>query len=134
LLSRMVWMGLLCDYYGVLLTDKQRRVVELHHHSDLSLGEIAQLEGISRQAVHDVLRRAETSLAGYEAKLGLCRSEREARERGVRVREALATARSHLDGSGPGSDHAVRLIDEAITLLAEEGGAADVLSEPGRKA
>ena len=52
-------LTLLFDYYGDLLTQKQRSCFDLHYNQDLSLGEIAQEVGISRQGVHDTLTRAE---------------------------------------------------------------------------
>ena len=60
---------LLFDFYGELLTDKQKNVCRMHLLEDLSLGEIAQELGISRQGVHDALHRAEASLVEYESKL-----------------------------------------------------------------
>lgn len=61
----------LYDFYGQLLTERQRELVELYYLNDLSLGEIAEDQGISRQAVHDQLHRAEAALEHYEATLGL---------------------------------------------------------------
>ncbi len=63
-------MSLLLDYYGELLTEKQRTCFDLHYNQDLSLGEIAEEAGISRQGVHDSLVRAEASLIEMEEKLG----------------------------------------------------------------
>lgn len=63
-------MSLLLDYYGDLLTEKQRTCFDLYYNQDFSLGEIAQEAGISRQAVHDVLARAETAMEAMEAKIG----------------------------------------------------------------
>ena len=71
MLEKMMHVALLYDFYGQLLTDRQRELVELYYLNDLSLGEIAEDQGISRQAVHDQLRRAGEALEGYEAKLGL---------------------------------------------------------------
>ena len=62
---------LLFDYYGDLLTDKQREYYDLHYMSDLSLFEIAEMNGTSRQAVWDILRRAEQTLREIEEKTGL---------------------------------------------------------------
>lgn len=63
--------SLLYDFYGELLTKRQREVMELYHGENLSLAEIAEEFGISRQGVHDALRSARKALDGYEAKLGL---------------------------------------------------------------
>lgn len=63
--------SLLYDFYGALLTERQRNVMELYHEENLSLAEIADEFGISRQGVHDALHKAEKSLEAYEQKLGL---------------------------------------------------------------
>ena len=62
---------MLFDFYGDLLTDKQREYYDLHYMSDLSLFEIAEMNGTSRQAVWDIIRRAEQTLRDIEAKTGL---------------------------------------------------------------
>ena len=63
--------SLLYDFYGALLTDKQREVMELYHEENLTLSEIAEEQGITRQAVHNTLKFAEEALSDYEEKLGL---------------------------------------------------------------
>ena len=63
-------MTLLLDYYGELLTEKQKTCFDLYYNQDLSLGEIAEEAGISRQGVHDSLARAETALLAMEEKTG----------------------------------------------------------------
>ncbi len=86
-MEKLAWMNLLYDFYGQLLTQRQQKFVELYYAHDLSLGEIAEQFGISRQAVHDVLKRAEHILTRYEEKLGLVAKFMEQRRR---LGEALA--------------------------------------------
>ncbi len=62
---------MLYDFYGELLTEHQRSVYEDALYRDMSLGEIAEERGISRQGVHDLIRRCERILRGYEDKLHL---------------------------------------------------------------
>lgn len=69
-------MSLLYDTYGELLTEKQKTCFDLYYNQDLSLAEIAEDEGISRQGVHDSIARAEAILRGYEQKLGCVEKER----------------------------------------------------------
>lgn len=69
--DKRLTMTILLDFYGDLLTEKQRTYFEMYHCEDLSLSEIAELEGISRQGVRDVLRRAEHTLMETEEKTGL---------------------------------------------------------------
>jgi len=71
MLDRTIEISLLFDYYGGLLTDKQKEIVELYYYQDLSLGEIASNIKISRQGVYDHLHRAEEALKSYENKLKL---------------------------------------------------------------
>lgn len=70
-MEQIAQMVLLADFYGPLLTEKQRNVWDLHYEQDLSLVEIAGIEKISRQAVYDLLKRTEKILREYEDKLGL---------------------------------------------------------------
>lgn len=71
--------SLLYDFYGNLLTDKKRSVMECYHEDDMSLAEIADEMGISRAAVHDSLKSAEAQLEQYESKLGLLAKYEKAR-------------------------------------------------------
>lgn len=71
MLEKTTRMNLLYDFYSALLTDKQRMFMELYYYDDLSLAEIAEQYNVSRQAVHDNIRRSEAQLEEYEAKLHL---------------------------------------------------------------
>jgi predicted DNA-binding protein YlxM (UPF0122 family) len=71
LLDKVAWMNMLFDFYGQLLTDRQKDFMELYYCHNLSLGEIADEFKVTRQAVYDTLKRAEQVLSKYEAKLGL---------------------------------------------------------------
>ena len=68
-MEKIVEQGLLYDFYGELLTDHQRHVYEDVVFKDMSLSEIAEEQGISRQGVHDLINRCDRILAGYEEKL-----------------------------------------------------------------
>ena len=63
--------SLLYDYYGALLSERQREVFELYNEDNLSLSEIGANIGVSRQAVHIAVGKAGEELEGYEEKLGL---------------------------------------------------------------
>lgn len=71
MLERTTEMNLLYDFYGSLLTEKQRTILELYYSEDWSLGEIAEHLGISRQAVFEAIKRAQNTLTDLEEKLGL---------------------------------------------------------------
>ena len=79
-MAKNMEIALLFDFYGDMLTDKQRDVVELYYNDDLSLAEIAENEGITRQGVRDSIKRAESQLLEMEERLGLARRFRELRE------------------------------------------------------
>ena len=66
-------MAVLIDFYGEMLTDKQRDFLDLYYNEDLSLSEIAENEGITRQGVRDAIKRAETQLFDMESKLGIAK-------------------------------------------------------------
>ena len=70
-LNKKVDLAFLSAFYGGLLTDNQRLVLSLHCEEDLSLAEIAEEIGISRQAVHETLTRASSRLTELESKLGV---------------------------------------------------------------
>lgn len=67
----MTKMSMLYDFYGVLLPEKQQNIFKLYHEDNLSLAEIAEEALISRQGVHDALKKAENALYEYEEKLAL---------------------------------------------------------------
>ena len=71
---------LLYDYYGNLLTDRQRECFELRYYQDLALGEIGEELGISRQGVHDNLSRTEALLRNMELKTGCVRRDQKCRQ------------------------------------------------------
>lgn len=64
-------VALLLDFYGEILTEKQREVMELYYDDDLSLAEIAAQTNITRQGVRDSIKRGEATLHDMEQKLGL---------------------------------------------------------------
>lgn len=69
--DKMLRISRLYDYYGKLLNNKQATIIDLYYNQDYSLSEIAENLNISRQGVHDFLKRAESKLEEYEQKLGL---------------------------------------------------------------
>ncbi len=69
--EKNVQIGTLLDFYGELLSDRQREIASLYYNDDLSLSEVAQLMQITRQGVRDGLLKAEQLLCDYEAKLHL---------------------------------------------------------------
>ena len=69
--DKMIEISMLYDFYGQLLTAKQQEILKLYNEDNYSLSEIAEEFGISRQGVHDAVKKAEKALHEYESKLGL---------------------------------------------------------------
>ena len=112
--SDALTMTLLYDYYGELLTEKQRGLFDLYYNQDYSLSEIASAAGISRQGVHDTLARAEELLEGYEAALGCITRDR-------RLESALDTITQNAQAlaSVPGAAPQVGAILRAVREIKE---------------
>ncbi|MGN1204882.1 MAG: YlxM family DNA-binding protein [Lachnospiraceae bacterium] len=70
-MEKIFEQGLLYDFYGDLLTPHQQKIYEDAVYGDLSLSEIAEQQNISRQGVHDLLKRCDKILSAYESKLHL---------------------------------------------------------------
>ncbi len=102
-MEEFVKQSLLFDFYGDLLTDHQKEVYAAYVQDNLSLGEIAAEMGISRQGVHDIIKRCHVLLEGYEDRLGLVKRFLDIRLRISKIRvcgslkEAQALAEEILD-------------------------------------
>lgn len=105
-------MALLFDYYGGMLTGKQRECFDMRYNQDLSLSEIAQAQGVSRQAVFDNLTRTEALLRRMEENIGYVKRDAQIREA---LREILDAA-AELEAS---SDPAVLALARRITAAAQ---------------
>lgn len=100
-------MTLLFDYYGDLLTERQRMCIDLRHNQDLSLAEIAQELHVSRQGVYDNLIRAEALLRNMEEKTGCVR-------RDLRCRKAAQLIAKKASALADSADKFVSLTAEEI--------------------
>lgn len=83
-------VSLLIDFYGNLLPEKQLDMMEQYYQEDLSLSEIAENSGITRQGVHDNIRRASAELHQYEQKLGLLSRFSDITKAAETIRELLS--------------------------------------------
>ncbi len=80
ILAKNLEISILLDFYGEMLTEKQRNFLDLYYNEDLSLSEIAENEGITRQGVRDSIKRAEAQLFDMEGKLHLSQRFGEVRD------------------------------------------------------
>lgn len=90
---------LLFDTYGDTLTEKQKTCLDLRCNQDLSLGEIGELEGISRQAVRDNIVRAEAQMLELEEKIGAVKKALLVEEAVEQLRQIALDAKNGVDGS-----------------------------------
>lgn len=109
MLEDMVRKGRLLDIYGPLLTDRQRRCMEMYFDMDLSLSEIGEELQISRQGAYDMLRRASHSLENYEQRLQLL-------ARSDAARDQLEQAGRLLETDSPDAVEKVKHILRTIEL------------------
>ena len=99
--------SMLLDFYGELLTERQRSCYDLHVNEDLSLSEIAEQCGISRQGVWDNIRRAEQALREIEEKTGLVR-------RFTALRQGLASVERQVEAIEQSSSGELRLAAQEV--------------------
>lgn len=92
-------MTMLLDFYGELLTEKQRTCFAMHYNEDLSLSEIASVLDISRQGVRDLIVRAEATLTETEEKIGLLRKYSEQRVVFDKMASQLSELRALVGGA-----------------------------------
>ena len=105
-------MALLFDYYGGMLTDKQRDCFDMRYNQDLSLGEIGETLGVSRQAVNDSLTRTEALLRRMEENIGCVKRDMSQR----RALQEIMGAITVLDTS---SDPAILALSQQIKAAAQ---------------
>ena len=109
-------MVLLLDYYGGMLTDKQRECFDMRYNQDLSLGEIGELQGVSRQAVCDNLARTEALLRRMEENIGCVKRDMLVRKAARDILEASAVLDTFSD---PEVSELAKRITAAAKMLEE---------------
>lgn len=113
--EEIVELSMLYDFYGELLNDRKKTIFEEYVLNDLSLTEIADMEGISRQGVHDIVRRCTKQLKEYEDALHLVEKFRQMKKKLSKVQELLRQAES--SGNNEALKAASGLLDEAMETL-----------------
>ena len=106
-------IGYLLDFYGDILPERRRDIMDLYYNDDLSLSEIAEQMGITRQAVRDSIKKTEQELFFYEEKLGLRRRLTEAE---ARVDAAITLCRAAGDNLPPALSEELEAIRRSVSM------------------
>ena len=110
-------VGYLLDFYGGMLTQRARSIMEQYYRDDLSLGEIAENFGISRQGARHVIKHAEEQLLLFEETLGLAAQFRSVENAAARIR-ALAALLSEMGGEAASAAKKIDLeVEQILGLL-----------------
>lgn len=112
-MEKIAWQGLLYDFYGELLTEHQKKIYEDVVYNDFSLGEIAQEYGISRQGVHDLIRRCNNSLQEYENKLHLV-------EKFLKIKDKIGNLQQIAEDENVSREALIRDMKEITHQILEE--------------
>lgn len=102
---------MLLDFYGNLLTEKQQLIMKYHYEDDMSLGEISEELGISRQAVHDIVKRSEKILENYEDKLMLIDRFERQKQSLLNIKRILEEKKLDRD-----MDKIIKILDDLIYI------------------
>ena len=119
-MAKNMKVALLYDFYGEILTEKQRDMIEQYYHQDLSLSEIAENVGISRQGVRGSVKRAEEQLFDMEERLGLASRLQDTQTAMKAILAAADAIRAeNADCGGPQciTDEALRIASLAAKLV-----------------
>ena len=114
-MEKILRQTLLFDFYGELLTKHQQEIFEDVVCNDISCSEAAQREGVSRQSIHELVRKCGCLLEEYEEKLHLVDKFLKIREETQRIRQEALCARS--EGRAPDADLIIRSSDEILGRL-----------------
>lgn len=113
-MERIVEQSLLYDFYGELLTPHQKEIYEEAVFDDMSLGEIAQEQGISRQGVHDLLKRCNKILEEYESKLHLVERFLQIKQKAEEISQAAQQAQTDSQEELDEALHTIRRLTAEI--------------------
>lgn len=104
--------SLLLDFYGDILSERKREIIELYYNEDLSLAEVSEITGISRQGVRDSVKKTEIELSQLEEKLGLAKRFEDIEKQLKIALEALQKAQSSPEISKDEIEKAINIISD----------------------
>ena len=116
-MAKNLEISYLLDFYGEVLTDKQRDVMEQYYNDDLSLSEIAENFGITRQGVRDAIKRGESTILGLEEKVGFARRYRTSQEGIARLESLARDVRFYNANSYSSNEEVQRAADEMLRII-----------------
>ena len=119
-MAKDLQITLLLDFYGEMLTDKQREMLEGYYNDDLSLAEISEERGITRQGVRDAIKRSEQQLVEMEERLGLAKRFHTIQEALTQICDLALEIKDINAGKDPHIDENVVRIIRAAEKLAED--------------
>lgn len=114
-MEKIFEQAMLYDFYGELLNDHQKEIYEEYVLDNLSLSEIAHEHGISRQGVHDLIKRTDKILNGYEDKLGLVRKFIDIKNKVNQINEISVSMTASADRDNV--DKIISITDEILDVL-----------------
>jgi predicted DNA-binding protein YlxM (UPF0122 family) len=120
ILAKDLRITVLLDFYGDMLTDKQREVVEEYYNDDLSLAEIAEQKHITRQGVRDAIKRSEVQLIDMETRLGLVKRFKEVKDSLADICDCALRIKELNDGQNAEIDSCAEEILSASAKLVED--------------
>ncbi len=109
-MSKNLEISVLCDIYGALLPSKQRDAIDLYYNEDLSLSEIAEQVGISRQGVRDQIKHGESQLLEFENALHL-------HEKSIKTEEILSQMKNQVENCA--NSKALKLLIHQLKSISE---------------
>ena len=116
-MAKNLEISYLLDFYGEVLTEKQRDVMEQYYNDDLSLAEIADNFGITRQGVRDSIKRGEGSLLELEEKVGFARRYRAVQEGVAQLEKLTRDIRFYNSTSYAMSEEIDKATSEMLALI-----------------
>ena len=124
-MAKNLEISYLLDFYGETLTQKQREVMEQYYNDDLSLSEIAENFGITRQGVRDAIKHGEASLLELEEKIGFSARYRKLHDALGRMEQMIKDAKRANSASGLSVGEINRVLNRTLEMIAEINSATD---------
>lgn len=124
-MAKNLEISYLLDFYGETLTQKQREVMEQYYNDDLSLSEIAENFGITRQGVRDAIKHGEASLLELEEKIGFSARYRKLHETLSRMERLIKDAKYANAASGLSVVEINRVLNQTLEMIGEINAATD---------